>query len=64
MAEGKAEGRRIGRVLSLDAMRGVAALVVVVYHALGVAPQTAFTGWQWWLPELAARLVHFGYAGI
>jgi len=51
-------------VLSLDAMRGVAALVVVVYHALGVAPQTAFTGWQWWLPTLAAWVVHFGYAGI
>lgn len=51
-------------MLSLDAMRGVAALVVVVYHALGVAPQTADTGWQWWLPELTAWVVHFGYAGI
>jgi peptidoglycan/LPS O-acetylase OafA/YrhL len=64
VAEFKSEGRRIGRVLSLDAMRGVAALVVVVYHALGVAPQTAFAGWQWWLPTLTAWVVHFGYAGI
>ena len=60
----KSEGRKVGRVLSLDAMRGVAAVVVVVYHALGVAPQTAFVGWQWWLPEAAAYVVHFGYAGI
>lgn len=51
-------------MLSLDAMRGVAAVVVVVYHALGVAPQTAFVGWQWWLPLVASYLVHFGYAGI
>ena len=51
-------------MLSLDAMRGVAALVVVLYHALGVAPQTIFTGWQWWLPEVTAWVVHFGYAGI
>jgi len=62
--EFKSEGRKLGRVLSLDAMRGVAALVVVVYHALGVAPQTAFHGWQWWLPTAAAYVVHFGYAGI
>ena len=45
-------------------MRGVAALVVVIYHALGVAPQTAFHGWQWWLPTAAAYVVHFGYAGV
>jgi len=64
LAEFKSEGRRIGRMLSLDAMRGVAAVVVVVYHALGVAPQTAFVGWQWWLPEAASYVVHFGYAGI
>jgi peptidoglycan/LPS O-acetylase OafA/YrhL len=51
-------------MLSLDAMRGVAAVVVVVYHALGVAPQTAFSGWQWWLPLVAGWIVHFGYAGI
>jgi len=51
-------------MLSLDAMRGVAAVVVVVYHALGVAPQTIHVGWQWWLPALAAWVVHFGYAGI
>lgn len=51
-------------MLSLDAMRGVAAVIVVVYHALGVAPQTAFSGWQWWLPLGASYVVHFGYAGI
>ncbi|HEX8457790.1 MAG TPA: acyltransferase [Pyrinomonadaceae bacterium] len=64
MAEFKSEGRKVGRVLSLDAMRGVAAVVVVVYHALGVAPQTAYAGWQWWLPTVTAWVVHFGYAGI
>ncbi|MCA1816871.1 MAG: acyltransferase [Acidobacteria bacterium] len=57
-------GKKIGRVLSLDAMRGGAALVVVLYHALGVAPLTAAGGWQWWLPVVTAYLVHFGYAGV
>ena len=51
-------------MLSLDAMRGGAALAVVTYHALGVAPQTAFIGWEWWLPRLAEYLVHFAFAGI
>ncbi len=51
-------------MLTLDAMRGVAALAVVAYHALGVAPQTAFTGWEWWLPQITAYTVHFAYAGI
>lgn len=51
-------------MLSLDAMRGGAAIVVVVYHALGVAPVTAAGGWQWWLPVVTALLVHFGYAGV
>jgi len=51
-------------MLTLDAMRGVAALVVVTYHALGVAPQTAWSGWQWWLPQTTAYIVHFAYAGI
>jgi len=55
---------KLGRMLTLDAMRGVAALVVVTYHALGVATQTALSGWQWWLPQITAYLVHFAYAGI
>jgi len=62
--DSKREETKLGRMLTLDAMRGVAALVVVTYHALGVAPQTAFTGWQWWLPQKTAYLVHFAYAGI
>lgn len=62
--EGKRERSSVGRMLTLDAMRGVAALAVVTYHALGVAPQTAFSGWQWWLPQVTAYIVHFAYAGI
>lgn len=51
-------------MLTLDAMRGVAAVAVVTYHALGVAPQTAFNGWELWVPRIAAFMVHFAYAGI
>ena len=51
-------------MLTLDAMRGGAALLVVAYHALGVAPQTAFSGWQWWFPQITAYLAHFAFAGI
>jgi peptidoglycan/LPS O-acetylase OafA/YrhL len=51
-------------MLTLDAMRGGAALMVVAYHALGVAQQTAFSGWQWWFPQITAYLVHFAFAGI
>src|SRR5215212_5739606 len=62
--ESKLEQTKLGRVWTLDAMRGGAALLVVTYHALGVAPQTALSGWQWWLPEMTAYMVHFAYAGI
>ena len=58
------EGKKIGHVLSLDAMRGIAALVVVLYHALGVAKLTAPGGWQYWLPTITSWLVHFGYSGV
>ena len=51
-------------MLTLDAMRGGAALAVVTYHALGVAPQTASGGWEWWLPQVTGYLVHFAFAGI
>jgi peptidoglycan/LPS O-acetylase OafA/YrhL len=51
-------------MLTLDAMRGGAALAVVTYHALGVAPQTAWAGWEWWLPQIAEFLVHYAFAGI
>jgi peptidoglycan/LPS O-acetylase OafA/YrhL len=62
--ESKREETKLGRMLTLDAMRGGAALVVVTYHALGVAPLTAASGWQWWLPQITGYLVHFAYAGI
>ncbi len=62
--ESKREATKLGRMLTLDAMRGAAALVVVTYHALTVAPLTALSGWQWWLPTVAAYIVHFAYAGI
>lgn len=51
-------------MLTLDAMRGGAALAVVTYHALGVAPLTASSGWEWWLPQVTSYVVHFAYAGI
>ena len=51
-------------MLTLDAMRGGAALAVVTYHALGVAPQTAHNGWEWWVPQIAGYAVHFAFAGI
>ena len=54
----------MGRMLSLDAMRGGAALAVVTYHALGVAPQTATVGWESWLPQFTGYLVHYAFAGI
>jgi peptidoglycan/LPS O-acetylase OafA/YrhL len=56
--------RTVGRMLTLDAMRGGAALAVVTYHALGVAKQTAFSGWQAWLPQVTSYIVHFAFAGI
>ena len=58
------EQTTLSRVLTLDAMRGGAALLVVMYHALGVAPRTAPAGWEWWLPEITGYIVHFAYAGI
>src|SRR4029078_684563 len=58
------EERPIGRMLTLDAMRGGAALAVVTYHALGVAPRTAQTGWEAWVPQVAEFIVHFAFAGI
>lgn len=51
-------------MLTLDAMRGGAALAVVTYHALGVAPPTAWGGWEWWLPQITSYLVHFAFAGV
>ena len=51
-------------MLTLDAMRGGAALAVVTYHALGVAQQTAWFGWEWWLPLITGYLVHYAFAGI
>ena len=51
-------------MLTLDAMRGGAALAVVTYHALGVAPQTATFGWESWLPRISEYLVHYAFAGI
>lgn len=58
------EQTTLGRMLTLDAMRGGAALAVVTYHALGVAPRTALSGWEWWVPQISAYVVHFAYAGI
>src|SRR5215467_11276172 len=57
-------GKTVGRMLTLDAMRRAAALAVVSYHALGVAPRTALRGWESWVPQIAGYVVHFAFAGI
>src|SRR5215203_1915752 len=62
--DSKREETRLGRMLTLDAKRGGAALAVVTYHALGVAPHTATSGWEWWVPQMTGYAVHFAYAGI
>jgi len=54
----------LGRMLTLDAMRGGAALAVVTYHALGTAPLTASSGWERTLPQVTSYIVHFAFAGI
>jgi len=64
MIASNGEDIKLGRMLTLDAMRGGAALLVVLYHALGVAPRTAPSGWELWLPQATAYIVHFAYAGI
>ena len=64
MDECLTEQTRLGRMLTLDAMRGGAALAVVTYHALGVAPQTAWHGWEGLLPQITGYVVHYAYAGI
>ena len=64
MDERLKEQSTLGRMLTLDAMRGGAALAVVTYHALGVAPQTAWHGWEGALPQITGYVVHFAYAGI
>jgi peptidoglycan/LPS O-acetylase OafA/YrhL len=51
-------------MLTLDAMRGGAALAVITYHALGVAQQSAWSGWEWWLPQITSHIVHYAFAGI
>ena len=51
-------------MLTLDAMRGAAAIAVVTYHALGTGPRTALSGWESWLPQIAGFIVHFAFAGI
>lgn len=64
MGERLGEHTTLSRMLTLDAMRGGAALAVVTYHALGVAPQTAWHGWEGFLPQATGYVVHFAYAGI
>ena len=62
--ESKRAETKLGRMLTLDAMRGAAALAVVIYHAMAAGPLTALNGWQWWLPTVSAYIVHFAFAGI
>src|SRR5882762_2330111 len=60
----KAETWSGGRLLSIDALRGIAALGVVLYHAVGRETVTMpHSFWQW--PGFFVRsLTSFGYVGV
>jgi peptidoglycan/LPS O-acetylase OafA/YrhL len=64
MSKGLPEISNVKRLRSIDALRGAAALGVVLYHMVGQHPQIDASGWT---GRLAAPLLHtfsFGYTGV
>jgi peptidoglycan/LPS O-acetylase OafA/YrhL len=54
---------RRGRLIGIDALRGVAALMVVVYHAIGKQPTNTASFWA--ILDAAVRYpLTFGYSGV
>src|SRR5437868_13273489 len=52
------------RLRGLDALRGLAALYVVAYHAVTQAPRDEWGRLLRWLAMLARVLVHYGYTSV
>jgi peptidoglycan/LPS O-acetylase OafA/YrhL len=53
-----------GRLKSIDALRGAAAIGVVLYHLVGPTPDAATTGLPWWLARPLLSIFSFGYVGV
>lgn len=52
------------RLRSIDALRGVAALAVVIYHAVGQAPHDEHNRLLLWLGVPIREAVSYGYTGV
>jgi exopolysaccharide production protein ExoZ len=53
-----------GRLRSIDALRGFAALSVVLYHAVGEHPRIDVYGYSRYIYGPLAQFFSFGYAGV
>lgn len=53
-----------GRLTSIDALRGIAALAVVAYHAIGNPPRPPVTGLLTLIENSVYAVLLFGYTGV
>lgn len=53
-----------GRLISIDALRGIAALAVVAYHAIGTPKRLPATGLLTLMENSAYSVLLFGYTGV
>src|SRR6266404_5958740 len=60
----KSESWSGGRLASIDALRGAAALGIVLYHAVGVAGDTGPQNLLRWPVVFIHSLTSFGYVGV